>query len=104
MNPLEFIILALALGLGGVVGGYLIGQQRSQLRYQEANIDHEKQMRKASEAAEKRLEQLQEEQRKSLQETRDESARARAAQETEARERREEIKRQSNASKPKKSH
>ena len=94
MNPLEFIILALALGLGGVVGGYLIGQQRSQLRYQEANIDHEKQMRKASEAAEKRLEQLQEEQRKSLQETRDESARVRLAQETEARERREEIKRQ----------
>ncbi len=94
MNPIEAIILALAVGLGGVVSGYLIGLQRSQLRYQEAQLRHEEQMRQASEAAETRLAHLQEEQRKILQETRDESAKSRAALETEARERREEIKRQ----------
>ena len=93
MNPFEIILLILALGVVGV-GGYLFGQQRSQLRYQEAQIRHEEQMRQAAEAAESRLLQLQEEQRRSLAEARDESAKVRTSLESDARERRDEIRRQ----------
>ncbi len=96
MNPLEIILLVLALVLGavGVYGGFLFGQQRSQLRYQEAQLHHEEQMRQAAEAAESRLLQLQGEQRKAVQDARDEATRIRSSLENDARERREEVKRQ----------
>ena len=81
MSSLDIILLALAIVLGavGVYGGYIFGQQRSQLRYQEAQLRHEEQMRQAAESAESRLVQLQEEQRRSLQEARDESEIGRAS-------------------------
>ena len=94
MNPFEIILLALALGAIGVFGGYLFGQQRSQLRYQEAQLRHEEQLRQVAETAESRQLQMQEEQRKALQEARDETAKIRSSLENDARERRDEAKRQ----------
>ncbi|HEX8982483.1 MAG TPA: ribonuclease Y [Ktedonobacterales bacterium] len=94
MNPVEIVLLAVLFVAIGVGLGYLYGQQRSQLRYQEAQLRHEEQMRQAAEAAESRLLQLQEEQRKAVQEARDETAKIRSSFENDVRERRDEGRRQ----------
>lgn len=94
MNPVEIVLLAVLFAAIGVGLGYLYGQQRSQLRYQEAQLRHEEQMRQAAEAAESRLLQLQDEQRKAVQEARDETAKIRSSFENDVRERRDEGRRQ----------
>ncbi len=89
--PEEIVLIIIAGVLPGLIigmsGGFAYGRQQSKL-------DHEEQMRLASEAAEARLLALQEEQRVALREAKDETAKIRTSLESEARERRQELRRQ----------
>ncbi|MBF6589480.1 MAG: ribonuclease Y [Ktedonobacterales bacterium] len=81
------IVLAIAAAVGGYFFGRRDGRQESQLRFEEH-------IRQTREKAEARLLELQEQQRDALRENTVEAARVRAALETEARERRQELKQQ----------
>jgi len=86
VNPVDIAILVVALAIGGAVG-LLYGRQQNRLH-------HEREMSALKEQAEARLLDMQEKQRQALLEARDETAKVRTSIETEARERRQEIKRQ----------
>ena len=86
MNPIDFVIIIVALVIGSF-GGVLYGRQQNRLR-------HEQEMSALKEQAEARLLDMQEKQRLALLEARDETAKVRTSIETDARERRQEIKRQ----------
>ncbi len=81
------LIVAIVLAAGAFYIGRTLGHQHSQLQFEE-------QMRAAKERNESRLLELQEEQREALREAKEESAKIRASIESEARERRQEMKRQ----------
>src|SRR5262249_6203015 len=81
------LIVAIVLAAVGFFIGRTLGQQHSQLQFEE-------QMREAKERNESRLLELQEQQRDALREAKDESAKIRSSIESEARERRQEMKRQ----------
>ena len=86
VNPIDFAIIVVALVIGGY-SGFLYGRQQNRLR-------HEQEMSALKEQAEARLLDMQEKQRLALLEARDETAKVRTSIETDARERRQEIKRQ----------
>src|SRR6185312_15052778 len=86
VNPIDFAIIIVALVIGGY-SGFLYGRQQNRLR-------HEQEMSALKEQAEARLLDMQEKQRLALVEARDETAKVRTSIETDARERRQEIKRQ----------
>jgi ribonucrease Y len=86
VNPIDFVILVVAGAIGTVLG-YFYGRQQHRLR-------HEQDMSALKEQAEARLLDVQEKQRLALLEARDETAKVRTSIESEARERRQEIKRQ----------
>ncbi len=73
--------------LPGLLLGFFIGQQRTELH-------HREQLDQVKETAEARLLELQQQQRDALREAKDETAKIRTSIETEARERRDEMKRQ----------
>src|SRR5581483_1557118 len=81
------LIVAIVLAAGAFYIGRTLGHQHSQLQFEE-------QMRAAKERNESRLLELQEEPREALREAKEESAKIRASIESEARERRQEMKRQ----------
>ena len=87
MNPWEVILIVVAFAIIPFVVGLYIGSLRSKGQ-------HVEELRQEKESFEARLVALQQEQATTLREQKDESARIRAAIESEARERRAEIKRQ----------
>ncbi|HKV86299.1 MAG TPA: Rnase Y domain-containing protein, partial [Ktedonobacterales bacterium] len=88
MSTWAVILLVVVLGvLPGVVVGFVFGQQQARIRHQE-------QLQQMKETAEARMLELQEQQRDALREAKDENAKTRASLETDARERRQEMKRQ----------
>ena len=88
MTPMEIILVTLLLGgAPGLAIGFVLGRQQMRLR-------HEEQLRQEKETAEARMLEMQAQQRDALREAREETAKIRNAVETEARERRQEMKRQ----------
>jgi ribonuclease Y len=88
VNPFEIVLLIFGIGvLPGAVFGYLFGRQRAQTQQAEKMLE-------VTENAEARLLTLQEDQRKALLDAKDESAKIRAQLETEARERKQDLKSQ----------
>jgi ribonuclease Y len=88
MQPFEIVLLIFGIGvLPGAAFGYFFGRQRTQTQQAEKMLE-------VTENADTRLVALQEEQRKALLEAKDESAKIRAQLETEARERRQDLKAQ----------
>ncbi len=90
MNGAEVLLMLFFGAVSLVIGGF------AGIRYgmQQAKLQHEEQMRREKENAEARLLDLQQQQRDVLRESKDETAKIRAALEAEARERRQEMKRQ----------
>lgn len=85
------ILVILAVPLLGVVPGFIFGQKYGR---QQMQLTYEEKMRQAKDTAEARLLELQEQQSQALREARDESAKIRTQIENDARERRQEMKRQ----------
>ncbi|HEX6818506.1 MAG TPA: ribonuclease Y [Ktedonobacterales bacterium] len=88
MSTWAVILLVVLLGvMPGIVVGFIFGQQQARIRHQE-------QLQQMKDTAEARMLELQEQQRDALREAKDENAKTRASLESDARERRQEMKRQ----------
>jgi ribonuclease Y len=87
VNNIEYILIFLAFGAVSAVIGIVIGRLWTERQQAEKMLE-------VTESGEARLVSLQEEQRKALLEAKDESAKIRSQLETEARERRQDLKSQ----------
>jgi ribonucrease Y len=92
--PVWIAVLSILVGVAGVVGGYLLYQNRGDNQKMQLQLNYEERLRQLREDGERRLVDLQTQQREALREAKEETARIRSTLETENRERRTEIKAQ----------